>query len=219
MNKLLLLLAAALSVSAQSLDALLARMDREAGTLTGATADLRRTIYVASIKSTDADQGTIQVRRASAGKLEFRIDIMGEDAVSLVVRHGNLEYYHPQMNQTDVYDLSHYGIKPQMLMALGFGTSGRDLKANWTITNPRHDTVSGMATTAVDLAPKSADLADKLHLKKVELWIADSNLAPVREKLYTSSDTTTVDYSNVQLNVKIPESALDLPKGAKHVKH
>lgn len=43
--------------------------------------------------------------------------------------------------------------------------------------------------------------------------------APAREKFtFSDGNTWTVEYANVQMNPKLPASALDLPKGARRVK-
>jgi len=99
-------------------------------------------------------------------------------------------------------------------MILGFGMSGRDLAANYTISNLRHELVSGHPTIAVDLTPKTKDVLD-LHLNKLQLWAAEDTGAPVQQKLYFRDGPWTVEYSNVQLNPKLPGNAFDLPKSAK----
>jgi outer membrane lipoprotein-sorting protein len=208
------------SVQAQSLDQLLAKLDRASASFTGAKADIRRAIYTSSIHETDIDVGTILVRRSAPGKVEFRIDFTGDNASSFVVRGQTAEQYHPQINQIDYGDIKKYRGIVQTLMALGFGMSGQDLKTSYAIANLRRDTIAGQPTTAVDLTPKSTDLADQIHLQKVELWIADSTSAPVKEKVYLrDGDTWTIEYSNLQINPKIAGNAFDLPKNAKRVKH
>jgi len=204
---------------AQSADELLARLDRAAASFTGAKADIRRAIYTAAIRETDLESGAILVRRSSPGQVEFRIDITGDNAYSLVVGAKQAEYYHPMINEVEVYDLRRYRDLAQTLMALGFGMSGRDIQANYAISNVRRDTTSGQPATAMDLAPKSQELVDRLHLQRVELWISDASLAPAQEKVYfRDGDTWTINYSNVQMNIKIPASALELPKNARREK-
>jgi outer membrane lipoprotein-sorting protein len=204
---------------AQSVSQLLARLDRAAATFKGAKADLRRTSYTASINVTEEESGSTVIRRAGPGKLEFRIDITGANANTWVIRDQTAEHYLPAMNQREPWDIRKYRDLAQTLLVLGFGMSGRELAASYTVSNPRRDTVAGRAATAVDLAPKSQDAIEKLHLKKVELWVADDTAAPAREKFYfTDGNTWTVEYFNVQMNPKLPASALDLPKGAKRVK-
>ena len=210
----------AFTAHAQQLDQLLRRLDQSAASFTGARADVKVATYTASIHQTDTDSGSILVREISPGKIEFRIDIAGDNAYALLVRGSEIEYYHPQNNTIDVYELGKYRNTAQTLMALGFGTSGRDLKANYSIANLRRETVDGQQSISMDLTPKSADLMEKTHLQKVEVSLAESNLLPVREKFsFKGGDTRTADYSHVQTRLKIPSSALDLPKNAKKTKH
>jgi outer membrane lipoprotein-sorting protein len=50
------------------------------------------------------------------------------------------------------------------------------------------------------------------------LWIADDTPVPIQEKVYfTDGGTWTVEYSNVQINPKLPANAFDLPKDAKRM--
>ena len=215
----LALFAAAGQAPAQSVDQLLARLDQAAANFKGAKADMRRTSYTASIHVTEVEDGSTVIRRSSPGKLEFRIDMAGPNASTWVVRDQSAEHYLPAIDQVEVYDIKRYRDLAQTLLVLGFGMSGRELAASYTVSSLRRDAVAGRATTAVDLAPKSQDVIEKLHLKKVELWVADDTAAPAREKFYFSDGNTwTVEYSNVQMNPKLPASALDLPKGAKRVK-
>ena len=180
---------------------------------------MRRTSYTASIHVTDVEDGSTVIRRSGSKKLEFRIDMAGANANTWVVRDQSAEHYLPAIFQVEVWDIRKYRDIAQTLLVLGFGMSGRELAASYAVSNPRRDPVAGRAATAIDLAPKSQDVIEKLHLKKVELWVADDTAAPAREKFYFSDGNTwTVEYSNVQMNPKLPASALDLPKGAKRVK-
>lgn len=215
----LALLVTAGPAAAQSVDQLLAQLDKAAITFKGAKADMRRTSYVGSIHQNIVEDGSILVRRAGPGKLEFRVDIAGDNASSLVFRGQTGEQYKPGLNQIEVWDIRKFGNLPQKLMALGFGMSGKELAASYTISNLRRDPVAGHPAIAVDLASKSEDLVNSLHLRKVELWVSESDSTPVKQKFYFGgTDTWLVEYSNLQLNPKLPGNALDLPKGAKTVK-
>jgi len=220
MNRYLVLAVAAIPLGAQSITELTARLDQSAAAFAGAKADVRRSTYNATIHMTDVDNGTIIVRRSSPGKVDFRIDFVGDNAYSFIVRGKLADYYHPQINQADVYDIDkRYRELAQGLMALGFGMSGKSLQANYTIANVRHENVAGQSATAMDLTPKSAELTEQIHMQKVELWISDNSSAPLKEKVYLrDGGASTFEYSNIQMNVKIPDSAFDLPKNTKRVK-
>jgi outer membrane lipoprotein-sorting protein len=217
MNKLLATLSLAAGLlPAQTVDQFLARLDKAAIGFKAATADMRRTKYLASIGESDVETGSTVVRRSGPGSLEFRIDVAGANANTYVVRGQSIEHYMPGLNQTDVYPFQKYRDLAEKLMVLGFGMSGRDLAANYAVSNVRRETLGGRPTTAVDLAPKSQDVLN-LHLTRVELWISDETAAPAQQKLYFRDGPWTVEYFNVEINPKLPSNAFDLPKSAKRV--
>jgi outer membrane lipoprotein-sorting protein len=216
MNKLLLVLLVTAGFAPAQVDQFLARLDTASAVFQSATADMKRTKVLANIDVSDVETGSTVVRRTPAG-MEFRLDIAGANATSYVFRTKLIEHYIPQSNLIEEYDFKKYRDLAQKLMVLGFGMSGRDLAANYAISNLRHETVAGRQTIAVDLVPKAKEVLD-FHLSKVELWVADDALTPVKEKLYFRDGPWTVEYSNVQLNPKLPASAFDLPKGAKREK-
>jgi hypothetical protein len=103
-------------------------------------------------------------------------------------------------------------------LLLGFGTTGAELKKEYTIALGDAATIDGVQTTRIDLYPKSAEL--KKLVTKVELWIPASSGNPVREKvLQPSKDYRLVTYSNMKVDTEIPDSAFELntPKGVRRM--
>jgi outer membrane lipoprotein-sorting protein len=99
---------------------------------------------------------------------------------------------------------------------VGFGTTGKELKANYAVKYVAEETVGGQRTHKLDLTPTSDEIKDKL--RKLELWIADSGAYPVQQKfIQPSGDYYLFTYSGVKLNPQLTEEALrlKLPKGVK----
>jgi outer membrane lipoprotein-sorting protein len=106
----------------------------------------------------------------------------------------------------------------EKFLAIGFGASGKDLQADYTIRPIGDEEVNGQKTLRIELTPRSAKVAQQFP--KIELWISENTGYPVQQKLYqTGGDYMTATYSDVKINPQAPDSAykLNLPKGVKRV--
>jgi len=194
----------------------LALLDRFARTFTAAKAGIRTTNHVVGVKEDDVETGTIFVKR-SGGKSQFLITFTAPNTYTAAVREQVAEVYYPKLNEIHEYDIRSYKDIAQKLFLLGFGMPGRELAANYDVRNVRHETVDSQPATYLELVPKSADVLSKL--KRVELWIADSNQCPVRQTFhFPDGGFRTAQFSALEVNPKLPASAFDFPKGAKRVR-
>jgi outer membrane lipoprotein-sorting protein len=208
---------AAGTVQAQPAGELLSRLDQFARTFTGAKANVEMTVHNIGVDVDDRDSGVILIKRSAPGKMQLLLSITGTNAKQLALHDETAEIYYPQMNRIDQYDLRAYGDTAQKLFALGFGMPGRELSAGYGIKDLGSETVQAQQARGLELIPNSADVLKKL--KKVELWISGKSLCPVRQKFYfPDGGFRIVDYSDLQINPKLPPSALELPKGAKRVR-
>jgi len=212
------LLAAAIFSASQSAPLspapVLARLDQAARGFTGATASFTAINHIAVLNKDEPPQlGTVVMKRAS-GKLNVLLTITGEDAESVALRSQTAEVYLPKLKVIQVYNIKKYGDVAQKLMLLGFGTSGRELAANYEVKNLGAEKVASEDTTHLELTPKSAEVLAKL--KKVDLWISEKGGYAVQQEFHMpGGDSRLVTYSEVKINPRIAGSAFDLPKGAK----
>jgi outer membrane lipoprotein-sorting protein len=209
-----LLLAALLMAAPDGLDPILARMDQNAATFKSMTAKLRHVSYVAVIKESDVKTGTIGMKRAKKETLVL-VQFTAPDPKSVAVAGTKIEVYLPNLNTVEDYD---FGKSVEKYLALGFGASGKELKADYGLREIGADTVNGQKTTRLELTPKAKEVLQQFP--KIELWISDATGYPVQQKLYqTGGDYMLVTYSDVVINPSVPDSAfkLNLPKGVKHV--
>jgi outer membrane lipoprotein-sorting protein len=216
----LLICAAALVGRAETLADILGRMDRAAHEFKNMTAAVKNIEYTDVLHESAETTGTVRLKRGKnvlAAIMEF-----GEPnpyTVHLIGR--KVEIFKPKAGPNgtvEEYDAGKLAKNMDQFLLLGFGTTGAELKKEYTIALGPAETIDGVSTTRIDLNPKSAEL--KKLVTKVELWIPASSGNPVREKvLQPSKDYRLVTYSNLKVDTDIPDSAfeLNLPKGVKRV--
>ena len=209
-----LLLAAKIAWGQSTAD-IFSRLDQAAHSFTSATASIRVTNHTAIIDEDDTEIGTVTVKRYSPTELHFLIRFEGQDAQSLAFRGKTLQIYYPRLNTIREYDISKYKDLAQKLILIGFGMAGRELAANYDVTNLGDERVQSQDSIHLQLIPKASEILKQLS--RVDLWVSLRNDCPVQQKFYLpGGDYRLVTYSDVKVNSSLPSSALDLPAGAKH---
>lgn len=213
----LALLWATAAFATDSLDDVLARMDRAAGSFKAFSADLRSVAHTAVINQDDTDSGSILLKDAKHG-MDMLVEFAVPNRKSIALRDHKLEIYYPKQQSIEEYDISRYRALLEQFMLIGFGTSGKELAGAYSMKVLGADTVAGQQTTRLELLPKSAEVLK--NLKKLELWISDAHTYPVQQKFYlTAGDYKLVTYTNVKMNPPLSDSDLKLkvPKDTKRV--
>lgn len=199
----------------QSTADIFSRLDQAAHSFTSATATIRVTTHTAIINEDDTQIGTVTVKRNFPTDLHFLITFTGQDAQSLAFRGDTLQIYYPRLNTVREYDISKYKDLAQKLILVGFGMAGRELAANYDITNLGDERVQSQDSVHLQLIPKSSEVLKQLS--RIDLWVSLATDCPVQQKFYLpGGDYRLVTYSDVKVNPRLPASALDLPKSAKH---
>lgn len=199
---------------AQSTNEIFARLDRAAQSFTGATATIRVNTHTGIINEDEVQLGTVTVKRHSPDELYFLIKFTGKDAQAIAFRGHTLEIFYPKLNTVREYDIGKYRDLAQKLILLGFGMPGRELAANYDISNLGNEKIQGQDSTHLRLTPKAAEVLKQLS--RVDLWISLKNDCPLQQKFdLPGGDYRLVTYSDVKVNPHMPPSALDLPKDAK----
>jgi outer membrane lipoprotein-sorting protein len=101
-------------------------------------------------------------------------------------------------------------------MALGFGGSSAELRADYLVKMGGPENMAGEPATRLELTPKSREMLDLW--KKIDIWISDKTGYALQQKLYEKSGNyLLVTYTNIEFNPMIPDSVfhLDVPKGTK----
>ena len=210
----LLLLAS--GAAAAPLKEVLARMDATAAAFKGMTAKIRRVSHTAVIDEDNIDSGTATLRRAKPKEVQMLVELTEPEVKSLAFQGRKLEIYFPKILTVQEYDLGKSRALLEQFLLLGFGSTGKELAANYTIGSLGEETVGGRKAHRLELTPKSAEALQ--HLKKVELWIAADGGYPSQQKFFLAGgDYTLVTYTDVKLNPPLSDGALrlKLPKGVK----
>lgn len=213
-STLLLFTALLPAAASENLDQLLTRMDQNAATFKSMKAKLRHLSYVAVIKEDDVKTGTISMKRTKREAMVL-VEFTAPDAKAVAVSGTKVEVYLPNMKTVEEYD---FGKSVEKYMALGFGASGKELKADYSLRELGSDTVNGQKSIRLELIPKAKEVLQQFP--KIDLWISDGTGYPVQQKLHqTGGDYMLVTYSDVIINPSLPDSAfkLNLPKGVKRV--
>jgi len=217
---ILLVLTSALVAAAtnpESLENVLARMDRAAASFKDMSADVRWLQHTAAINLDAVDIGTILLKR-SKRDIRMRVEFTSPDRKSLALQGHKLEIFYPNTNTVEEYDTGKYREMLDQFLLIGFGTSGKELAAAYAMKVLGSETVAGQAATHLELIPKSAEMLK--NLKKLEMWIADTNLYPVQQKFYLlGGDYRLVTYTDVKVNTGLRDAdlTLKLPKDVKRV--
>lgn len=213
---ILLLYAVPSLSSGETIESVLAKMDRAAASFKSMSSKIRRVSHTAVINEDNTDTGTMLLKRSNPHEMMMLIELTEPDQKSVAFQGQKLEMYYPKIKTVQEYDVGkNRGLLDQFLL-LGFGSSGKELSAAYFIKALGSEEVAGQKTTRLELTPKSKEVISRL--KKVELWIADANGYPAQQKFYLpAGDYTLVTYTDLKINPNLSNSALklNLPRGVK----
>ena len=207
--------ALACSLSAATLSEILSKMDQSAASFNSMSGNVRKLTHTHVIDDNSEESGTIMLKKAKPG-LEVLVHFTKPDPRSITLQGKKAEMYYPKLKTVQEYNLAQHSDIVDQFMLVGFGTSGRELAANYDIKVAGEESVAGRPAVKLELTPKSAARREKL--RQLDLWVADNGAYPVQQKfLQPSGDYTTFTYSDVKLNTQLAADALKLklPPGVK----
>jgi outer membrane lipoprotein-sorting protein len=206
-----------LPAATDSLENVLERMDRAASSFKALLADVKSVQHTAVINEDNTDIGRILLKR-SKHDMRMLVELKQPDPKSIAVQGHKVEIFYPKRNAVEEYDIGQRRELLDQFMLVGFGTSGKELSAAYNISVLGGDIVAGQATNHLELVPKSPEVLK--NLKKLELWIPESEGYPIQQKFYLAGgDYKLVTYTNVKVNPPLTDGDLKLkvPKNAKRV--
>lgn len=209
--------------AAPTLDSVLKKMDAVAAKFTTAQADFEWDHYQRAIDEVvDIQTGVIYYRHNS-NNVEMMADIR-RDGPSLkemkwqpkyvLFNNDEFQIYEPETNHLTVYNLGKDNSEFETYLVLGFGASGQDLVKQFDITLLGPETVQGVSTAELQLAPKSAKVRN--NFKQIILWIDLERGISVQQKLITPEDDYRLaKYSAIKLNDAIKNEIFQLKTNKK----
>lgn len=191
-----------------SLESVLEKMDRTAGSFKAFSADVRSVAYTAVIGEDDVSTGTIVLKRSGRG-IDMLMELTAPDRKSFALHAQKLEIYYPKMRTVEEYDIARYRALADQFLLIGFGTSGKELASSYNMKVLGADTVAGQQVTRLELVPKSPEVLK--NLKRLELWIPETADYPVQQKFYLAAgDYRLATYTNLRKNPQLSDSDLKL---------
>ena len=206
-----------LPATTESLEIVLERMDRAAASFKDLSADVRSVQHTAVINEDNTDTGRMLLKR-SKHDMRMLIELTQPDVKSIAIQGHKVEIYFPKRNAVEEYDIGERRELVNQFLLIGFGTSGKELSSAYNMKVLGADMAAGQANTHLELVPKSSEV--QKNLKKLELWIPESEGYPIQQKFYLAAgDYRLVTYTNVKVNPPLTDADLKLkvPKDAKRV--
>ncbi|MBS1874665.1 MAG: hypothetical protein JSU00_15730 [Acidobacteria bacterium] len=213
----LLLSSAANLPAADSLNAVLARMDKNAAAFQGMSATLTQVNHTEVINENETLNATVRMKRTKAG-IVGRVDFSGANARTISIRDRQVQIFYPKGNVVELYDVGKFGEQLDQFLLLGFSTSGKQLQRDYKIRLVGSETVAGHLATHLELTPKSKEAQN--IFKKADVWLSEDATHPLKEKIHKNEqDYTLITYADVKLNPALSDKDLDLvlPPGVKKI--
>lgn len=187
-----------------NLDATLKALDQSSAKFTSAQASFHKDLYTALVKDHDLQEGITYAVRKN-GSSEVGIKITGKGARTVEYKNGTARDYNPGTNCYDSYSAAKSKGTIESLLALSFGASGKELAANWTVTDLGTDTIMTdgrpVKVEKLDLVPKEQGLRN--NITHVQLWTDLATAISHKQIVYApTGDTQTATYSLIRLNSK-----------------
>jgi outer membrane lipoprotein-sorting protein len=203
-------------LSAESLEAILSRMDQASPAFKGMSADVQLTTYTAVISDKSVQNGNLKMQRQKAKNTRAVLDFSSEKDARVVFFSGNIvRFVYPKTKLYQDVDVGKSGVMDQFLL-LGFGSSGKELMESYQITTAGTEKVAGQEATKLVLTPKTEKVKERLS--KVEVWIPEGAAYPIQQEFFLrpSGDYQIILYTNVKINPSIKGNLeYKLPPGTK----
>jgi outer membrane lipoprotein-sorting protein len=210
-------LASCLLLQAETVPAILSRLDEAAPAFQALSANVQVTTYVAIISDQTVESGTLKMQRSKKGELRAILDFSKQpkDAKIITIAGNLVRMYYPQTNTYQDFDIGKSGQAVNQFFLLGFGSAGKDLAQSYDISSEGSENIAGQETTKLLLVPKTADV--KQQLSKIEMWIPSNLPYSIQQKFYKpNGDYSLVSYGSIDSKLAIKgKLELKLPAGAK----
>jgi outer membrane lipoprotein-sorting protein len=214
---LILTVPSTLAAAGDTVQQILARMDKAASDFKAMTAQVTHVDHTDVLNDDTTESGTVTMKKVQPGEVQERVDFTVPDHKTVTFEKRRVQEYLPKINTLQVFDLDKHGEQLDRFLMIGFGTSGTELAKDWDVTVLGTENMKGQSAIRLQLNPKAAEF--RQYVQKIELWIpAEGDPYPLREKIFEPSrDYRLVTYSDLKINPPLQPDALQLklPPGVK----
>lgn len=189
---------------AQSCDTtkILAQMDAASAKFQSTQADFKWDVLQSVVNEHDIQSGTIYFER-HGDSTSMAAYIKQPAEKSVFFDGATLTLLQPEIKQETLFSAGSNRGQYESFLTLGFGGSGKDLQANWTIACQGMESINGTQTAKLDLKPKQQSVANTFS--HVTVWIDPTRSLSLKQIFYEpSGDNRTATYTGVKYNTKIP---------------
>jgi len=199
-----------------TLDQAFAKIDEASKAFKSTEANVQREYTTVIVNETEVKTGKFYYTRRGT-EPRVKLELVKPDVQYALIDRGKVQFYSPGIKQVQEASISGNRDTVEMYMALGFGQSSADLKANFDVTLGPDEMVAGQKTTVLNLKPKNSSSPFQL----IQLWLDQKAWHSTQIKIVEKSkDYLVIKFTNVKMNAGIPDSRfkLDLPKDVKIIK-
>jgi outer membrane lipoprotein-sorting protein len=192
-----------------ALDKVLSQMDAAAEKFHTTEATVVWDQFQKIVDEHEEQKGTVYFRRAGK-EIQMVADITEPDQKYVLFNGTKVQVYQPKIDQVTVYDTGKNRDAFESFLVLGFGGRGHDIMKSFDVKYLGNETVDGIETAKLDLAPKAANVRN--NVDHIILWIDPARGISVQQKFFfgTSGDYRLAKYSGIKMNEKISDSVFKL---------
>jgi outer membrane lipoprotein-sorting protein len=192
-----------------ALDKVLSQMDAAADKFHTTEASVVWDQFQKIVDEHEEQKGTVYFRRAGK-EIQMVADITEPDQKYVLFNGAKVQVYQPKIDQVTVYDTGKNRDAFESFLVLGFGGRGHDIMKSFDVKYLGNETVDGVDTAKLDLAPKAANVRN--NVDHIILWIDPARGISVQQKFFfgTSGDYRLAKYSGIKMNEKISDSVFKL---------
>lgn len=200
--------AAAPSAASGDLAMVLAKMNQSSTKFKSAEGDFEFQSYQKLTDDTDTQKGRIYFRRKDKS-VDAAFDIGGPAPKQVVYKEGKLQIFEKKINQVTERNVGKNKSDVEAFLSLGFGASGDELQRDYGVKMDGWETVDGVKTAKLDLAPRKEKVQQTYN--KIILWIDPERDVLLKQQFFEhSGDYRVAHYTNMKLNEKIPDDVFRL---------
>ena len=203
------------AVHAQS--TVLSQLDAASKNFKNVQANVQFDQFTKVVNDHDISSGTMFVERQGASEsMGASVTDTTSPSSAKMLNYGSgvLQVYSPATKQVDIFKAGANQAKYESFLTLGFGGSGTDLQAQWTINDMGAETINGTPTEKLDLVGKDPSVRNTFS--HVTIWVDPIRGVSLKQIFYEpSGDNRTATYKNIRYNQPIKGDIfrIDAPPG------